>query len=174
MEHGYRELLFREYTNKDYHLLEPVFTNPEVMKYALDNCFTEKQLMDYHKKILKNNSIKKNRHIYEFAVFKNNDYLGFADLTILKKNNSGGIAEIGYFLLPEFWRKGFGADIAAFLINFCFNNLNLHKVVATCNAENTGSIKVMQKNGMVQEGFFINQRFKNNKWVDEYKFAILR
>jgi len=173
-EFEFKELIFKEFKKSDFNLLELIFTNREVMKYALDDCFNKKQLKNYHKKILKNNSNKKNRNIYEFAVFKNNIYLGFADLTIIKKNNYGGIAEIGYFLLPEYWGKGFATNIAAFLINFCFNHLNLHKVVACCNSDNIGSIKVMKKNGMIQEGYFFKQRFKNNKWVDEYKFAIIR
>lgn len=89
------------------------------------------------------------------------------------KNAFGGYSEIGYFLLKDFWGKGYAAEIAARLIDYCFEELKLHKVYASCNASNIQSEKVMFKSGMIKEGVLRKQRFKNSQWRDEIRYSII-
>ncbi len=49
----------------------------------------------------------------------------------------------------------------------------MHKVVASCNANNYQSEKIMKKIGMVKEGLLRKERFKNGRWDDELRYGLL-
>lgn len=177
MEIFSKRLLLREFTESDFHLFFSVFSNEQIMKYALmDQVHQEEELAAYFKKVMQNNITVKNRPCYEFAVFSVLDerFIGFADVEILSRNQFGGSAEIGYFLLPGFWGNGYATEIANTLTEFCFLGLHLHRVTARCNANNLSSEKVMKKSGMVQEGEFRKARYKNGQWVNEKHYSILK
>lgn len=98
--------------------------------------------------------------------------IGIIDLIVYSK--SGGCAEIGYILHPDHWGKGYATELAKALVDCCFTDLGLHKVIACCNANNTASEHVMQKLGMEIEGRFRQMRFKHGRWDDELRYTLLR
>lgn len=147
------------------------------MKYAyIDKYESEEELLPYFNNVLKNNNISiENRMAYEYAVFSKTEdcFIGFADIDIHKKNSSGGYGEIGYFLLPEFWGRGYATEIATMLIEVGFKHINLHKIEASCNYNNLESENIMQKIGMVKEGELRKIRCKDNRWDNEKRYSIL-
>jgi ribosomal-protein-alanine N-acetyltransferase len=169
-------LTFKEFQEQDFPLFYSVFSNEQIMKYALNDRYcSEDESVAYFSEILMNNSALENRRAYEFAVYLSSDntFIGFADI---EKHYQGSIpvnGEIGYFLLPEFWGYGYATEIARKLIDICFSFINLHKVVARCNANNFHSERVMKKAGMTKEGEFRKARFKNGQWDNELHYGIL-
>ncbi|MCX7711423.1 MAG: GNAT family N-acetyltransferase [Clostridia bacterium] len=169
-------LVFRELREEDFHLFYSVFSNEQVMKYALmDRVATEEELRPYFDQILKNNQTFENREGYEYAVLSAIDgsFIGVADIMILLQNMRPTGGEIGYFLLPAFWGKGYATEIASKLTEICFSNLKLHRVVARCNANNLQSEKIMKKVGMKKEGELRKARFKDGRWDNELHYSIL-
>lgn len=172
-----RRLSFREYREDDYSLFYSLFSNAQVMRYALMDVY--RSLDDeraYFESILRNNHTPADRReAYQFAVFPKDGgpFVGFADIEIISRNDSGGCGEIGYFLLPEFWGNGFATEIANALMEICFAHLNLHRVFARCNANNIQSEQIMKKIGMIKEGEFRRARFKHGQWDNELHYAIL-
>ena len=61
-------------------------------------------------------------------------------------------AEFGYALSREYWGKGLMTEAAAAVMAFGFEKMKLHRLEARCITTNTGSEKVMLKNGMKYEG----------------------
>jgi RimJ/RimL family protein N-acetyltransferase len=47
--------------------------------------------------------------------------------------------------------KGYGTEVNR-VLDFGFNDLNLHRIKAGCAVENIASIKVLEKVGMIREG----------------------
>jgi ribosomal-protein-alanine N-acetyltransferase len=177
MELNSARLAFREYQRDDFPLFYYVFSNERVMRYALmDQCQSESDIKPYFEQILSNNAMKpSDRRAYEFAVYSKElgEYLGFADVLVENKKKDGGIAHVGFFLLPDFWDQGYGTEISQTLISFCFEKLGVHRVHACCNCENSASERVMQKSGMSKEGQFRKTRYKNGQWYDELRYSIL-
>ena len=60
--------------------------------------------------------------------------------------------EMGYNIGSKWWNKGIVTEAVGAVINFVFTELNMNKVCALHDTENIGSGRVMQKNGMKQEG----------------------
>ena len=112
-----------------------------------------------------------NRTKYVFAiVLKSTNELIGNGLFSIRDNETG---EIGYFFHPDYWGKGFGSETGKALIDFGFEKLNLHRIVATCDVENADSIKILRKLGMRQEGHFIKDQQIRGVWRDTLLFAIL-
>ena len=59
-----------------------------------------------------------------------------------------------------------------------FDELNLHRILAHCDAENVGSYRIMEKLNMRREGLFIEARPGNKnaaaKYNDELSYAITK
>ena len=83
-------------------------------------------------------------------------------------------AEISYSLLPEQWNKGLGTEIAKRLIQYCFNDLGLHRVEAGVAVHNHASIRVLEKAGMSREGTHRKILPLSSGWSDNYAYAILK
>ena len=82
--------------------------------------------------------------------------------------------EIGWVFHPDFYGQGLATEAANAMIQFGFETLHLHRIIATCQPENPASQRVMEKIGMRREGHFKQCIYRgNNVWWDEYFYAIL-
>ena len=60
--------------------------------------------------------------------------------------------EIGFFLIPEAWGKGYATEIAKGLLRFAFETASLPEVVATHDKANVASRNVLVKAGFLDRG----------------------
>ncbi|WP_028563338.1 GNAT family N-acetyltransferase [Paenibacillus pinihumi] len=83
--------------------------------------------------------------------------------------------EIGWVFDSGHCNKGYATEAARAVMNFGFEQLNLHRIIATCQPENIPSWRVMEKLGMRREGYF-QQCIPcgDDRWWDEYYYAVLR
>ncbi|AHM60644.1 GCN5-related N-acetyltransferase [Flammeovirgaceae bacterium 311] len=81
--------------------------------------------------------------------------------------------EVWYKLHVEHWRKGYATEALEKVLDFGFSNLKLHRIEAGCATANTGSIKVLEKAGMLKEGHKRKVLPLKEGWSDNYEFAIL-
>lgn len=82
--------------------------------------------------------------------------------------------EIGWVLHPRYHRQGYTTEAAAALLRYGFETLGLHRVIATCQPENTPSWRVMEKLGMRREAHFRRCLYRDDEtWWDEYFYALL-
>jgi ribosomal-protein-alanine N-acetyltransferase len=81
-------------------------------------------------------------------------------------------ATLGYSVLNQFWRQGYGYEIGEGTIRHGIKVLGLNRIEAEIIPENTKSIKLSQKLGMKSEGIRRQSLFENGKWLDHEVFAI--
>jgi ribosomal-protein-alanine N-acetyltransferase len=81
--------------------------------------------------------------------------------------------EVGWAVHPDEWGRGYASEAAWSLMDWGFRELNIHRIVAFCHADNLASVLVMQKLGMRQDGRLRETRWLNGEWWDEYVYAIL-
>lgn len=99
------------------------------------------------------------------------EFTGICGFTLAAERFKMG--EIYYNLMPDYWGKGYGTEIAQSLILFGFNTLRLHRVSAGVAVENKRSIRVLEKVGMVREGLHRKILPIRGVWKDNYEYAIL-
>ncbi|WP_118973709.1 GNAT family N-acetyltransferase [Taibaiella koreensis] len=82
-------------------------------------------------------------------------------------------AEVWYKLHKDRWRSGYTSEALDRILQFAFEVLALHRVEAGCAVDNAGSIRVLEKAGMLREGHRRNVLPIRGQWVDCYEYAIL-
>ena len=74
----------------------------------------------------------------------------------------------------DYWSKGYGVEAARILINYGFQQLNLHRISSSAVAFNERSIKLHKKLGFREEGRLLQAMFKNGQYHDRIEFGLLR
>lgn len=83
--------------------------------------------------------------------------------------------EVGWIFHPEYYGQGYASEAARALCDYGFAELDLHRIIATCQPENPASYRVMEKIGMRREGHFRQCIFRGRDiWWDELFYAVLR
>ncbi|WP_070000867.1 GNAT family N-acetyltransferase [Cellulosilyticum sp. I15G10I2] len=168
-------LSYRKLSRTDFGFYCQLFSDQEVMKYTYLEAFSSKEEARYaFEKALVIQEDENQGTQYIAALKGRETAIGIIDYEVLIENNLGGIYEIGYFIQKAYWGKGYATEMGKALIDFLFNNKNIHKVVASCHANNQHSEAIMKKLGMSQEGVFKLARYKKGSWVDEIKYGLLR
>ena len=83
-------------------------------------------------------------------------------------------AEIGFTLAREHWGQGYASEAVSCLLGYLFGDPALHRIRAICDAENTASMKVLERVGMRREGHFIENVWFKGQWGSEYFYAMLQ
>jgi len=60
--------------------------------------------------------------------------------------------EIGYFLKPSAWGRGYATEVCKRLLQFAFQEVSLNEVVASVDENNVASKKVLEKSGLLDRG----------------------
>ncbi|MEN4760394.1 GNAT family protein [Chryseobacterium sp. C39-AII1] len=82
--------------------------------------------------------------------------------------------ELGITLNKFFYGKGYASEALKSVIDFLFNDLNKHRIMASIDPDNGDSMKLMERIGLRKEGHFKKSLFWNDKWVDDVIFAVLK
>lgn len=81
---------------------------------------------------------------------------------------------IGYFLDEEMNGQGFTTEAVRLAIGFAFGTARLHRVQAAVMPRNVSSMRVLDKVGMVYEGFSEFYLKINGVWEDHNLYSITR
>ncbi len=74
----------------------------------------------------------------------------------------------------EFWGRGLATEIFALAIEYCFEELEMFKIIGGCMGPNVGMRKVFEKLGFKEEGVFRKQDFLEGEYHDHYHFGLFR
>jgi [ribosomal protein S5]-alanine N-acetyltransferase len=83
-------------------------------------------------------------------------------------------AELGYWLAASAWGRGFATEAARATVDFGFRQLGLARVYAQVLAGNRGSLRVLDKLGMVNEGVKRQHVSKARRLHDVVLYGLLR
>ena len=83
-------------------------------------------------------------------------------------------AEVGYWLAEPYWGRGIITEVMPAMVNYIFNNTQVNRVFACVLDGNIGSMKVLERAHFRHEATLLKGAIKNNKFVDEHIYAILR
>jgi [ribosomal protein S5]-alanine N-acetyltransferase len=82
-------------------------------------------------------------------------------------------AEIGYWLLPPFQRKGIIHETLPVVMLYMQKEKNIHRIEAFVEEGNTGSCKVLQKLHFTHEGKMRDCEIKNGKYISLHIYSFL-
>lgn len=89
-------------------------------------------------------------------------------------DNRSGIAEVGWWLNPEWWGQGIATVAVSRFINYCFDELDMHRVEAWVADSNPASARVVEKAGLVLEGVAKDGFCKRGRLFDLRRYGLAR
>jgi ribosomal-protein-alanine N-acetyltransferase len=117
-------------------------------------------------------NIKNNSQVnYALIEPKSQLLVGTVGLTISNKNNN---AEMGYWIGKAHWNKGYATEGAMAVLQFGFETLQLHKIYAAYFDNNPTSGRVLQKIGLLYEGFSPEQIKKDGQYIGLFRYGLTR
>ena len=82
--------------------------------------------------------------------------------------------DVGLAILPKFRRLGLGLEATGIMINYCFNQLNMHHLTAHIIEDNIPSHRLFQNCGFRSEGSLREQVFRDGKYLNMDILGLLR
>jgi len=96
--------------------------------------------------------------------------VGLANINAKDHSATFGIA-IGE---KDFWSKGYGTEAARLVVNYGFEQLNLHRITSGAISFNERSLRMHRRIGFREEGRQREALFRNGRFHDLVMFGILR
>lgn len=81
------------------------------------------------------------------------------------------IYELGCIIGKEYQDKGYASEILKALIDYSFNHMKLHKLMAETVEGNTKCMRLLDKLQFKREGVLRKHNFDHGKWIDEYYYG---
>ena len=164
-------LLFRQFVDSD---LENVFkglSHPDIIKYygvSYDSLEATKAQMKFFK------DLEKNETGIWWAVCSSDNkvFYGAGGLNSLSKEHKK--AEIGFWLMPDFWGKGIMKEALPLICDYGFNHLGLHRIEGIVETENSICKNAMDKLDFKLEGTMRDCEIKNGKHISLDIYAKLK
>jgi len=134
---------------QDFEAFYALAGNEQVMELITGRALTKEEALVKFSSLLKNNKLHESLGSFMVLDMTESKLLGFAKLEITEENPED--AELGFMLLPEFWGKGYGREIAEQLMGVAELHPNLSRVYANIDPDNTASRKILLRFGFVSE-----------------------
>ncbi|KAB7733010.1 GNAT family N-acetyltransferase [Rudanella paleaurantiibacter] len=83
-------------------------------------------------------------------------------------------AEIGYWLGEPYWGRGIISEVLPVMIGYIFDRFQVNRLFACVLEGNTPSMRVLEKAHFRAEAVHRKAAVKNNQYLDEHIFALLR
>lgn len=179
-----------EPTYDEINLHQSWLNNPEISKWRnskyklytkreIENWYkkTAKSTDSIHLKIFKQKSAEDTREelsgfrrIFENSIDNTENWIGMISLQNINHIDSN--AEIAFFIGETIEHgKGYITEAVEALVNYGFNNLNLHRIYGA--TPNPAAKKVFTKLGFKKEGEQVEAFKINNKYVNHYNYYII-
>lgn len=82
-------------------------------------------------------------------------------------------AEMGYMLLPAFWKKGYMKEATTAVVDYAFNTLKFHSIEANINPQNLASAALLESTGFVKEAHFKENFYYNGRFLDSVIYSLV-
>ncbi|MEX2350193.1 MAG: GNAT family N-acetyltransferase [Flavobacteriaceae bacterium] len=155
-------LLLRQITDKDLKNIHKGLSNPDVVKYydiSFESMEATKEQMKWFA------DLEKTETGIWWAVCSpdNTTFFGAGGLNKISKEHKK--AEIGFWLLPEFWGRGIMTEAMPAICGYGFKKLGLHRIEGLVESENHNCKNAMSKLDFQHEGTMKDCEIKNGKFI---------
>jgi len=165
-------LLLRRVSKDDLNEILELRGNPETMKFIPRPLVkTEEDALNHFNMIDEKN--EKNEGInWAITVKGNPKLIGIIGHYRIQPENHR--CEIGYMILPQYNGQGIVTEAIKVVLEYGFEDLNMHSIEAVIDPDNFASERVLQKNGFVKEAHILENEYYDGKFWDTVIYSILK
>ena len=155
-------LLLRPFIESDIEYVFKGLSHPDIIKHygvSFDSLEATKEQMTWF------SHLEKGGTGMWFAVcsLDNKIFYGAGGLNDLSKEHRK--AEIGFWLLTDFWGKGIMTEAMPLICNYGFHKLGLHRIEGFVESDNTNCKNAMAKLDFQHEGTMKDCEIKNGAFI---------
>ncbi len=149
--------------------------------YVTDDAISKQFLFDYDREscykrleelIQKYSSEEDESLVWAIALKSTNEMIGIITLYPISFANKN--CEIGYGIRKKHRANNYAYKASYALIDYIFNNWDMHRFQIAHNVDNIASQKTIEKLGAKLEGIARESKFYNNGFVDRKIYSILK
>ncbi len=165
-------LILRDFQKSDWKEVHEYSIDPDVSVFMEWGPNSQEDTLKFIDNAM-SGSRQKPRRLYELAVILKGEarLIGASGIRLFP--NEPEQADIGYCYNKNYWGKGYATEACRALLGFGFGQLKLHRIIATCDADNYGSSRVLEKSLMRKEAHFLRDKKVKGRWRDTFLFAVL-
>jgi [ribosomal protein S5]-alanine N-acetyltransferase len=155
-------LLLRQFVEGDLNDVYKGLSDPEIIKYYGVSYKTPedtKEQMNFFADLEKNGT----GIWWAVCSLDNKIFYGAGGLNSLSKEHKK--AEIGFWLLTEFWGHGIMTEVMPIICKYGFDNLGLHRIEGLVETDNMNCKKAMKKLNFNHEGTMRDCEIKNGNFI---------
>lgn len=166
-----KNYILKEIIPSDIKNIHKGLSNPEITEYYDVHFATledTKEQMDWYE------SLKQNGTGIWWGIYNKstNEFCGAGGFNGLEKEHQK--AEIGLWLLKDFWGKGILKEVMPKLFELGFTTLNLNRIEGYVVSENVKCKRALEKINFKYEGTMRESEIKNGKKINVDFYAILK
>lgn len=110
---------------------------------------------------------------FQFVIISSTDNLVIGDIGVHFIDEEGFQAEVGCTLRQDQQGKGYATESLGAVIDYLFQSLHKHRIVASIDPRNVSSIKMVERLHFRKEAHFKKSLLIKGEWVDDIVYAIL-
>lgn len=163
--------LLRKFQRSDLANVFAGLSHPEVIKYYGVSFSTPEEALEQMKWYSELEETGTGRW---WAISSEEDevFLGAAGFNNLSKEHRK--AELGFWLLPQYWGKGIIQESVPPVLDYGFRQLDLHRIEALVETGNNNSAKALLQLGFEKEGLMKDCEIKNGRFISLEIYAKLK
>lgn len=155
-------LLLRQFVASDIENVFKGLSHPDIIKYygvSYQTLEATKEQMDFFADLEKEGT----GIWWAICSLDNQNFYGAGGLNNLNKEHKK--AEIGFWLLTDFWGQGIMNEAMPLLCDYGFDKLGLHRIEGIVETKNINCKKAMAKLNFDLEGTMRDCEIKNGKFI---------
>ncbi len=155
-------LQLRQFTNSDLNNVFEGLSHPEVIRYYginFDSLEATKEQIEWFAEL------EKNETGIWWAVCSTDgkEFYGAGGFNDWQKENKK--AEVGFWLLPEYWGKGLMSEAMPLICEYGFKEMGLHRIEGFVDPRNANCKKAVEKLNFKYEGTMVDCEIKNGEYL---------
>ena len=166
-----RRLILRRFAVTDALAYYELRSNEEAMRFMDRPFFENKEEALEAIKETNQNFREKKGVWWVLADKRNNNFMGYVGFKDINEKNKS--AEIGYVLHPDYWASGWMTEAVGAVLDFVFEELNLHRVIGNINPDNEASRGLLKKFGFKKEAYFREDYYFAGEFLDSEIYGLL-
>ena len=167
-------LELRPFTDGDLDALFEMQSGEEMTRYLYWGPRTRDEVHEQLQRLEQMTAIDEEGDAIRLAAVLSGTATVVGDISLRRTSREHATGELGYVLHPDHYGRGYATEAGAALLRLGFEDLAMHRIVASADARNSASIRVMQRLAMRPEAHLRENEFIKGEWTDEVIYAMLR
>lgn len=115
-----------------------------------------------------------NHSLYQWGIERRDTSQLIGTCTLASLDQQNRRAEIGFALAHTSWGYGYATEAVAKLIDFAFQEINLHRIEADVDPRNSASLRRLESLGFEREGHLRERWLVNGEVCDSILLGLLQ